>query len=212
MHVLTTRRSTNVILRSKMMDRSLFSDVLRDGALLGITMALLKCFENYFMLISDISLVTLVLVFMAKMIGAVVLFVWLMHRFVKRRSLSVDPREGFTYGQGLIYCFVISVLAGVVVGLANALFVMGMGYENFVEATISRLEQTFEFVALQDTTGVTSNSYEQMIDATIEALESQRRPTVFDNIIASMNNYIVWGTLLGLILARNVRREPQELN
>ena len=51
-----------------------------------------------------------------------------------------------------------------------------------------------------------------MIDATIEALESQRRPTVFDNIIASMNNYIVWGTLLGLILARNVRREPQELN
>lgn len=194
------------------MDRSFWSDALRDGALLGLAMALAKSLESYFMLISGISVTGLAIVLMVEMIGSAVLFVWLVHRFVKRRSLSADPREGFTYGQGLIYSFVISVLAGVVVGLANALFIMGMGYENFVDATIARLEQTFEYMASYDSTGVAADSYEQMIDATIEALETQRRPTVFDNIIASLNSYIVWGTLLGLIIARRVRREPEQLN
>lgn len=186
--------------------------MLRDGALLGLAMALIRSLENYIMLISDISWPTLAYLLMAVGVASVVLFVWLVYRFAKRRSLGADPNEGFTFGQGLIYIFTMSLLTGILVGLANALFTMGLGYENFVEAMIQRLEQSFEYIATLDTTGVASGSYEQMIDSVIEAVESQRRPTLFDNILSSMNNYIVWGTLLGLIVARNVRRDPQQLN
>jgi hypothetical protein len=195
-----------------MIDRSFWSDVLRDGALLGLAMALIRSLENYIMLISDISWPALAYLLMAVGVASVVLFVWLVHRFAKRRSLGADPNEGFTFGHGLIYIFTMSLLTGILVGLANALFTMGLGYENFVEAMIQRLEQSFEYIATLDTTGVASGSYEQMIDSVIEAVESQRRPTLFDNILSSMNNYIVWGTLLGLVIARNVRRDPQQLN
>ena len=48
-----------------------------------------------------------------------------------------------------------------------------------------------------------------MMDQIIETIESKPCPTVFDNILASLNSYITWGTLLGLIIARMVRREPK---
>ena len=195
-----------------MMDRSFWSDVLRDGALLGLAMALSRTFENYLQLQVDMPIMTSYIILSVEMLIVAGLFVWLLYRFVKRRSLSVDPRMGFNYGQGLIYAFTLSVLTGILVGLANTLFVAVVGYQTYVDSLIATLDRTVEFISGIDQTGAAVESYEKMADTLIETLESSSRPSVFDNILASLNNYITWGTLSGLIIARIVRREPQQLN
>lgn len=192
-----------------MKDNSFFSDVLRDGALLGLVMALSRTLENYLQLQVDMPITKMYLLLSLETILSIVVFVWLLYRFSKRRSLSANEREGYTYGQGLVYAFVISLLTGIVVGLANTLFIAVIGYESYVDSLISNMENTIEFVAMLDPTGAAADSYNDMMTTLLDTLESSARPSVFDNILASLNNYITWGTLLGLIIARVVRREPK---
>ena len=192
-----------------MNDKSFFSDVLRDGALLGLVMALLCIFKNYLQMQVDMPITKMYLLLSLATILSIVLFVWMLYRFLKRRSQSADEREGFTYGQGLIYAFVLSLLTGIVVGLANTLFIAVVGYENYVESLVANMDNTVDFVASLSPAGAAIGDYEEMMSTLVDKLESSSRPTVFDNIFASLNNYITWGTLLGLILARVVRREPK---
>ena len=192
-----------------MNDKSFFSDVLRDGALLGLVMALLCIFKNYLQMQVDMPITKMYLLLSLATILSIVLFVWMLYRFLKRRSQSADEREGFTYGQGLIYAFVLSLLTGIVVGLANTLFIAVVGYENYVESLVANMDNTVDFVASLSPAGTAIGDYEEMMSTLVDKLESSSRPTVFDNIFASLNNYITWGTLLGLILARVVRREPK---
>ena len=192
-----------------MNDKSFFSDVLRDGALLGLVMALLCIIKNYLQMQVDMPITKMYLLLSLATILSIVLFVWMLYRFLKRRSQSADEREGFTYGQGLIYAFVLSLLTGIVVGLANTLFIAVVGYENYVESLVANMDNTVDFVASLSPAGTAIGDYEEMMSTLVDKLESSSRPTVFDNIFASLNNYITWGTLLGLILARVVRREPK---
>lgn len=191
------------------MNRSFWSDVLRDGALLGLAMALSRIIENTLQLQSTMSITTTYLILSLEMIASTGLFIWLLYRFTKRRAMAADPAEGFTYGQGLIYAFMVSVLTAVLVGLANTLYISAIGYQNYVDGIIANMESTASFVASLDATGAAAQSYNQMMDQIIETIESTPCPSVFDNILASLNSYITWGTLLGLIIARVVRREPK---
>ena len=191
------------------MNNSFWSDVLRDGALLGLAMGLSRIIENTLQLQGSMPITTTYLILAVEMIASMAIFVWLLYRFTKRRAMAADPAEGFPYGQGLIYAFVVSVLTGVVVGLANTLYIVAIGYESYVEGVIANLESTASFVASIDTTGAAVDSYNDMMDTMIETIESTPRPSVFANIFASLNSYIVWGTLVGLIIARAVRREPK---
>ena len=192
-----------------MNDKSFFSDVLRDGALLGLVMALFCIFKNYLQMQVDMPITKMYLLLSLATILSIVLFVWLLYRFLKRRSQSADERDGFTYGQGRISAFVLSLLTGIVVGLANTLFIAVVGYENYVESLVANMDNTVDFVASLSPAGTAIGDYEEMMSTLVDKLESSSRPTVFDNIFASLNNYITWGTLLGLILARVVRREPK---
>ena len=192
-----------------MINKSFWNDVLRDGAILGLVMALSRTFENYLQLQADISIMASYLFLSVEMIVAAVVFVWLLYRFVKRRSLSVDESQGFSFGQGLIYAFTLSVLTGILVGVANTLFVAVVGYETYVDGLIASLDRTADFISGLDQTGAAVESYEKMADTLVETIESSPQPSVFDNILASLNNYITCGTLSGLIIARIVRREPK---
>ena len=191
------------------MNRTFWSDVLRDGAILGLVMALSRIIENTLQLQSTMSVATTYLILVVEMLASTALFVFLVHRFAKRRAMAADPAEGFAYGQGLIYVFVLSVLTGILVGLANTLYIAALGYDSYVDGVVASMESTAEFVAQLDPTGAAAGSYNQMMDQIIETIESTPCPTVFDNILASLNSYITWGTLLGLIIARMVRREPK---
>jgi hypothetical protein len=192
-----------------MNNKNFWSDVLRDGAILGLIMGLSTIFENFIKVKSGMSLPSMSTVLTLEMILSLVLFIWLVYRFTKRRSLSAEPREGFPYGYGLVYVFVQSVLAGVVVGLANTLFIAIVGYDVYVEALIEQMDSAASMLASVDPMSASTSGYQDMVDTLVEGIESSSRPSVFDNILAALNNYIIGGTLLGLIIAYSVRREPE---
>lgn len=179
-----------------------WGDALRDGAILGVVMALSRVLESYLLVDLEFSLDRMSIIVFVEMIAATVAFVWLLHRFTKRRAMAAPMEEGFPYGSGLIYAFTISVLTGVIVGFASYLFIEVVGYQNYVEGYVGRIDQM----------GAMMPGSEALIDDLVEAVESSPKPSIFDNILASVNNYIITGTILGLIIARMVRREPQIFN
>lgn len=185
-----------------MNNSSFWADALRDGAILGVVMALSRVIESYLLINLDLSLNTMSVIVFVEMIVAAIAFVWLLYRFTKRRSLAAEAELGFTYGQGLIYAFFISVLAGVLVGVASHLFFAVVGYESYVERYVTRIDQM----------GAMMPGSEALIDDLVDAMESSTRPTIWDNLLASVNNYIIAGTILGLIIAFKVRRDPQIFN
>ena len=191
-----------------MFDRKFWDSVLRDGAILGIVMALSRTFENWLIVSSTIKVSSAMTLLVLEMILVCVLFVWLLYRFAKRRSLSVDPRDGFPYGYALTYIFVVSVLTGILVGLANTLYIAVVGFSGYTNGLIDFVARFFDHLASLDTTGALRGT-EEAVETLRESLESQPTPTVFQNILGSLNNYIISGTVVGLIVARIVRRNPE---
>ncbi|MEE0864444.1 MAG: DUF4199 domain-containing protein [Alistipes sp.] len=182
-----------------MIDKGFWNDVLRDGAILGCLMALSRFFESYVLILSDMSLQALSLISSLEMLLAAVVFIWLVYRFARRRSLSADPSVGYSYGSGVIHIFVVSLLTGVVVGLANALFMAIIGYEAFVESYVDRIMQLSQIVP----------GSEELFATLIEQVESSPAPSVFDSLLNSMNSYIITGGITAFIVASKVRREPK---
>lgn len=182
-----------------MIDKSFWNDALRDGAIVGCVMSLSRIAESYMMILSDMPLNTMSVVSCVEMLLAAGIFIWLVYRFARRRSASSDASVGYSYGSGVLHIFVISLLAGIVVGLANALFIAAIGYDAYVEGYVARIGQLASLVP----------GSEQMFTTLIDEIESSSAPTVFDNIIGSMNSYIITGGILAFAIAGMVRRDPK---
>ena len=184
-----------------MFGKLFWQNLLRDGAILGVVMALSHIFESYF-LFGDISMGKASLVVSIEMLIVAVFFVWYIYRSVKRRSLEASDEQGFAYSTGLFYIFLMSVLTGVLVGLGQTIFVGVIGYDTYIEGIISRYEDMMSLMPMQNA----------MFEEMLNELSSSPKPSVFDNVIASVNNYIISGGIIGLLVAGVVRRDPNPAN
>ncbi|MBQ5635737.1 MAG: DUF4199 domain-containing protein, partial [Alistipes sp.] len=100
----------------------------------------------------------------------------------------------------------LSILTGVVVGLGTYIFRhFVVGYTEYVEATIRAMQNVLKESQLPSS--VTS-SYKQLF----AQMASQVEPTIFSVLLSSCWNYMFTGTLLGLVIAGIVKREPQLFN
>lgn len=186
-----------------MFGKSFWQQLLRDGAVLGLVMAASHLFES-FMLFGNMSLSGMSLVVTIEMLIAAIFFVWFLYRSTKRRSLEADPQFGFPYSTGLLYVFVMSVLSGVLVGLSHIIYISAIGgYGAYVDAVIIRFEQMAALMPADN-----SALFDQMIDQ----LTASEKPSVMQTIISSVDNYIISGGFMGLIIAAVVRREPKSDN
>ena len=76
-------------------------------------------------------------------------------------------------------------------------------YNNDVDAVIVRFEQMAALMPADN-----SALFDQMIDQ----LTASEKPSVMQTIISSVDNYIISGGFMGLIIAAVVRREPKRDN
>ena len=186
-----------------MFGKTFWQEVLRDGAVLGLVMAASHLFES-FMLFGDMELGSMSLVVTIEMLAAAIFFVWYIYRSTKRRSLEADAQLGFPYSTGLFYIFVMSVLSGVLVGLSHIIYISAIGgYGAYVDAVVVRFEQMAALMPVDNSA---------LFDQMIEQLTNSERPTAMQAIVSSVNNYIISGGFLGLIIAGIVRREPKRDN
>lgn len=193
-------------------------DVLRAAAIIGVVMALSHIFEQYMLLFSGVSLINASLVILIEGVIAAAVFVWLMIRFTRRISLAwndrIDVGNGivvdmpFTYGRAVSYGLLISMFAGIFVGVANTIFVDIMGYDLYRAAQIGYFEQIEEIMnAYNALLGGSENLSSDIMTKQIEMLETMDKPSIFATIISHMTSYMLYGGIASLVVAAVARRK-----
>lgn len=191
-----------------MNNKEFWYDVMRSGAIIGIIMAISYVFERYVLFYSDLQLGTASVILCGEMLVACVVFVWLLVRFSRRRAAACDPRIGYSYGVALSYILVVSMFAGVIVGVCGTLLTSIVGYDNYVVGVVERLD---EVRLLYSNMGINSSEL-KVFDEVVHAVRTSTQPSMLSNVFAAFNNYILFGGLPGLIIAGIVSRKPEVQN
>ena len=198
--------------------KEFWMDVLRAAAIIGVVMALSHIFEQYMLLFSGVSLINASLVILIEGVIAAAVFVWLMIRFTRRISLAWNDRVEvgngivvdmpFTYGRAVSYGLLISMFAGIFVGVANTIFVDVMGYDLYRAAQIGYFEQIEEIMnAYNALLGGSENLSSDIMTKQIEMLETMDKPSIFATIISHMTSYMLYGGIASLVVAAVARRK-----
>lgn len=184
-----------------MFGKIFWQNVMRDGAILGLVMALSHLFESS-MLMSERPLSEASIYISIEMLAATVFFVWYIYRSTKRCSLGAEPELGFPFSAALFYSMMMSLLAGVVVGLSQSIYTNVIGYGAYIDGYVARID---EIAAMMP---VDTGAFDEFVDQ----LRAAEAPTIFNNVLSSMNTYIFFGAIVGLVVAAIVRRDPQNGN
>lgn len=190
-----------------MIGRDFWYDVLRSGAILGVVMALSRIVEMYLLAYSSLDMGSMSMWFLLEWVVAAVIFVWLLVRMSKRRAAATDPKYGYSYSMALAYILMISMLAGIMVGVADTLFIGVMGYDAYIDGMIGRIDEIRQLYVSMNITSVDAD-----FSAMISALRSAERPSMMSAIFSMFNSYVLVGGVVGLVVAGVVCRKPQILS
>ena len=188
-----------------MNNKTFFSDAMMAGAVVGVVMALSRIFERYELFFSTSELLSVVTPYAIEWVLMVGIFVWLLFFFTRRRAKAADAEVGFSYGQALSFVLVVSMLTGIIVGLADTIFINAMGYDVYVDGMVTRIGQMRNLYIEAGLTQADVKSFDEMAAAARMA----EQPSIFMNIFVDLYNYILFGGLPGLIIAAIVRRQPE---
>ncbi len=188
-----------------MNSRDFWYDVLRSGAILGIVMALSSIYERYILVFSDLKIGGAALAYFGEWLVTYILFVWLLVCFTRRRREATDPQFGFSYSSALSYILLISMLAGVIVGVADTIFISAMGFDGYISGNVERLA---EVKAMYQNMGM-GGSELSMFDEMIHAIRTSEQPSMLRSVFSSFSHYIMVGGIPGLIISGFMRRDPQ---
>lgn len=203
--------------------KDFWMDVLRSAAIVGIVMAISHIFEKHILLFSDLGLAASSAIILIEGIIAVVLFVGMLYYFTHRLAKVWNDRVEvldqafdvkFSYSRALSYVLTVSMLASVVVGVASTIYVDVVGYDVYLAAQINYIEEIVDFVnAYGQMSGDSELMSTKYMADMIAQMETMERPSMFTNIVSLMSSYMLYGGLVGLVVAavarRNVRRENE---
>ena len=188
------------------------NDILSKGAILGGVMLVARIAE---MLMRYYGGLYLLLFIGLVAIVSMVVYCYLMYRFTKNYSkLVVKERTElphFTYGNGLSYAILISMLAGVIVAIGSYIVIHGIiGYDNYIDTYSEFLKSAI--VQLQQLEPHVDASLTDLIELNkqeLSRIETSTEPTIIDTIVVDVWSYLISGVLVGAIVAIFTRRKPQ---
>ena len=181
------------------------NSVLNRGAILGFVMLCSHIFEQCAVVYGGTMTWFSVMGF--EMVASYIVYVWLIYKFAKSYSAAVLEQRSelkmFSYGAGLSYVTSVSMLAGVIVGLGRYIIhSIVIGHDKYVQAMITSMQSILK---ANPQTASMMGSYGEVF----KQMAAQPEPGVFATIISSVWSYLLWGTIVGLIIAAIVKHEPQ---
>ena len=191
------------------MKQSIFlNDMFTKGAILGAVMLASNILETSMMYYG--ASLKWVLISLVEILAVMVIYCWLLFRFTKKHADLVlrehSEMSHFTYFNALNYVVDISMLAGVIAGLGSYLFRHYIiGFENYIETYVKLVQ---DIVSQSEVPASMIGTYEQMF----KSIESQSEPSILSAIFSSVSNYLIAGTLVGLIVAAKTKRDPKNEN
>lgn len=178
------------------MKNSFWSDAARCGAYVGLLLAVSSVLETGMALSGKLGVYAL-LAF--EWLAAVALHFYLLYRFTRQRSALSSADDGFSFGQGYGYQLAVSVPAGLILGVANYIFVhLVLGYDRYVEKITEVMEQL---------AGMGGNS--APMAAVIKQLNDMPEPSLFSTIWGGVWSSLLFSLFFGLIIAGVLARSPK---
>lgn len=190
------------------MNRVFWSDVLRSGAILGAVMSLSYIFERYVLAFSDIALLKASALYFIEWIVACIVFVWLLARYTRRKASTLPAEMGSAYSYLLSYILLTSMLSGVLVGVADTLYVSFMGYEAYVIGLVGRIEQLKQ-VYLE--MGISASDL-AFFDQYSTQLRYMEQPSMLLSVFSKLQTYAIMGCIPGFIIASVNSRRIRRIN
>ena len=182
--------------------KTFWNDVARWGAIVGALLAASFVVES---LITTSGRMGLYYLMMLEWIGVVVLHFWLLLRFVRSRSALYGADEGFTFGQGYGCVMAVSLFAGVIVGVVQAVYLhLIVGYANYVEQTIAAMTNMIAQSGSQ-----MPASLEGLLAQSFEQLRNAPAPSVLQSVWSGLFSSLLFGAVFGLIIAAITSRAPR---
>ena len=181
------------------------NSVLNRGAILGFVMLCSHIFEQCAVVYGGTMTWFSIMGF--EMVASYVVYVWLLYKFAKSYSAAVLEQRSelkiFSYGAGLSYVTSVSMLGGVIVGLGRYIIhSIVIGHDKYVQSMITSMQSILK---ANPQTASMMGSYGEVF----KQMAAQPEPGVFATIISSVWSYLLWGTIVGLIIAAIVKHEPQ---
>lgn len=185
------------------MNRVFWSEVLRSGAILGGVMSLSFIFERYVLAFSDMELLKASAIYFTEWLVACVVFIWLLARFTRRRANVLPVEMGSTYSYLLSYILLTSMLSGVLVGVADTLYISLMGYDVYVSGLIGRIDQLKQMYLDM---GISASDMTFLEEYTTQ-LRYMEQPSMLATVLSQLQMYAIMGCIPGFIIASvNSRR------
>ena len=185
------------------MNRVFWSEVLRSGAILGGVMSLSFIFERYVLAFSDMELLKASAIYFTEWLVACVVFIWLLARFTRRRANVLPVEMGSTYSYLLSYILLTSMLSGVLVGVADTLYISLMGYDVYVTGLIGRIDQLKQMYLDM---GISASDMTFLEEYTTQ-LRYMEQPSMLATVFSQLQMYAIMGCIPGFIIASvNSRR------
>ncbi len=183
------------------MEKSRFwNDAAKYGVLLGVTMSGKKILQQGLILnggVENIGWISLQWVLFA------VLYFVILFRATKHRASQADPVVGFSFGQGVSYMILVSVLAAVPVSCIYYIYINSIvGYETYVESLISMMITAVE---MQPVDSATADTVEMLIDQ----IRATPQASIFSELFSTIFQHTFTGAFVGLLLAGRTLRRPQ---
>lgn len=185
------------------MNRVFWSEVLRSGAILGCVMSLSFIFERYVLAFSDMELLKASAIYFTEWLVACVAFIWLLARLTRRRANALPMEMGPTYSYLLSYILLTSMLSGVLVGVADTLYISLMGYDVYVTGLIGRIDQLKQMYLDM---GISASDMIFLEEYTTQ-LRYMEQPSMLATVFGQLQMYAIMGCIPGFIIASvNSRR------
>lgn len=192
------------------MNRDFWSDVLRSGAILGGVMSLSYIFERYLLAFSDMALLKASTIYSLEWLVACVVFVWMLARFTRRRAETLPTEITVTYSYLLSYILLTSMLSGVLVGVADTLYISAMGYDLYISGLVGRIEQLQQLYLDMGISASEMTIFEQYANQ----LRYVEQPSMMLTVLGKLQTYAIMGCIPGFIIAsvnsRRVRRMREQ--
>lgn len=192
------------------MNRDFWSDVLRSGAILGGVMSLSYIFERYLLAFSDMALLKASAIYSLEWLVACVVFVWMLARFTRRRAEALPSEITVTYSYLLSYILLTSMLSGVLVGVADTLYISAMGYDLYISGLVGRIEQLQQLYLDMGISASEMTVFEQYANQ----LRYVEQPSMMLTVLGKLQTYAIMGCIPGFIIAsvnsRRVRRMREQ--
>lgn len=182
------------------------NDILTKGAILGGVMLASRIAETSMTCYG--GTIKWLIICAVEWFAMAAVYIVLLNAFTRgyaRKQLAMQQGvQHFSYGNGLSYAILISMLAGIIVAIGGYIFLHAViGYDNFVDGNISLILNTFSEARVE----VTPEAQEMIAEMKVTPA-----PSIIDTLIASVWNYLLSGAIVGAIVAIFTRRKLQIIN